>query len=70
MATIKLECSLSIVSMYLLKGIAPYITKLYTLTHNVDASQSLPKGQRPMAPENPFIYLGRMTLVMIFTLED
>jgi hypothetical protein len=29
---------------HLLKDTAPYITKLYTLTHSVDTSQSLPKG--------------------------
>ena len=36
----------------------------------VDASQSLLKGQRPMALERPLMYLSRMTLVVIFTLQD
>jgi hypothetical protein len=53
-----------------LNSTVPYITKLYTLTHSVDTSQSLLKGQRPMALKRPLMYLSRMTLVMIFTLQD
>jgi hypothetical protein len=44
--------------------------KLYTLTYSVDTSQSLLEGQGPMALERPLMYLCRMTLAMIFTLQD
>ena len=41
-----------------------------SITYSVDTSQSLLEGQGPMALERPFMYLCRMTLVMIFTLRD